>query len=386
MAVVTCGYVPVKPDEEDYRLSGSRRRHDTIPRPDDHHFSAMEEGCALRAFLEDGRKPFEIEQDLKPRQIDSGDQRPRRLSSLDVFRGLTVILMILVDDAGGILPAINHSPWDGVTLADFVMPFFLFMVGVSIALAYKILPSKLVATKTAILRACKLLLIGLFVQGGFLHGINDLSYGVDISRIRWMGVLQRIAVAYLVAALCEIWLKDETDPSTKIVSLFTKYKLQWVLSFVITVIYMSLLYGLFVPDWQYIVPSTATNSSAPVTFSVKCGLRGDTSPACNAVGMIDRKVLGINHLYRKPIYLRIKQCSTKSPANGPLPPNAPSWCQAPFDPEGLLRLSPSSVYLTLPCVIIPGISTEIDMRLWLILCPDAIISAYMIMALPPNLA
>lgn len=47
-------------------------------------------------------------------------------------------LMILVDDVGGILPAINHSPWNGVTLADFVMPFFLFMVGVSLALTYKV--------------------------------------------------------------------------------------------------------------------------------------------------------------------------------------------------------------------------------------------------------
>ncbi|KAK4742254.1 hypothetical protein SAY87_000255 [Trapa incisa] len=335
MAVESCGYVPVNPDEEDHEGSSNSSRQAVILEPGDHRISVMDEGCAARALLEDGQKSFEVDQGAKPRRIDSGIQRPR-LSSLDVFRGLTVILMILVDDAGGIFPAINHSPWDGVTLADFVMPFFLFMVGVSIALAHKRLPSKLVATKRAALRACKLLMIGLFVQGGFLHGINDLSYGVDISRIRWMGVLQRIAIAYLVAALCEIWLKDEVDPSTKIVSLFTKYKNQWVLSLVLTMIYLSLLYGLSVPDWQYIALSTATNSSVPVTFSVKCGLRGDTSPACNAVGMIDRKVLGINHLYRKPTYLRTKQCSTKSPANGPLPPNAPSWCQAPFDPEGLL--------------------------------------------------
>lgn len=47
-------------------------------------------------------------------------------------------LMILVDDVGGILPAINHSPWNGLTLADFVMPFFLFIVGVSLALTYKV--------------------------------------------------------------------------------------------------------------------------------------------------------------------------------------------------------------------------------------------------------
>jgi predicted acyltransferase len=46
--------------------------------------------------------------------------------------------MILVDDAGGAFPSINHSPWFGVTLADFVMPFFLFLVGVSVGLAFKV--------------------------------------------------------------------------------------------------------------------------------------------------------------------------------------------------------------------------------------------------------
>jgi len=46
--------------------------------------------------------------------------------------------MILVDDVGGLVPAFSHSPWDGVTLADFVFPFFLFIVGVSLAFAYKV--------------------------------------------------------------------------------------------------------------------------------------------------------------------------------------------------------------------------------------------------------
>lgn len=50
-----------------------------------------------------------------------------------------VQLMILVDDAGGAFPSVNHSPWFGLTLADFVMPFFLFGVGVSIGLAFKVL-------------------------------------------------------------------------------------------------------------------------------------------------------------------------------------------------------------------------------------------------------
>ncbi|KAK0600636.1 hypothetical protein LWI29_016934 [Acer saccharum] len=49
-------------------------------------------------------------------------QRPKRVASLDIFKGLTVALMILVDDAGGDWPVIGHAPWNGCNLADFVMP------------------------------------------------------------------------------------------------------------------------------------------------------------------------------------------------------------------------------------------------------------------------
>jgi heparan-alpha-glucosaminide N-acetyltransferase len=47
-------------------------------------------------------------------------------------------IMILVDDAGGVYPSINHAPWDGITLADFVMPFFLFIIGVAMAIVFKV--------------------------------------------------------------------------------------------------------------------------------------------------------------------------------------------------------------------------------------------------------
>lgn len=46
--------------------------------------------------------------------------------------------MVLVDDAGGEWPVIGHAPWNGCNLADFVMPFFLFIVGMAIALALKV--------------------------------------------------------------------------------------------------------------------------------------------------------------------------------------------------------------------------------------------------------
>jgi len=47
-------------------------------------------------------------------------------------------MMILVDDASGVWPGINHAPWFGVTVADFVMPVFLFIIGVSAALVFKV--------------------------------------------------------------------------------------------------------------------------------------------------------------------------------------------------------------------------------------------------------
>ncbi|KAJ7979699.1 Heparan-alpha-glucosaminide N-acetyltransferase [Quillaja saponaria] len=285
-----------------------------------------------------------VANDGEGREGKQQEQQRQRLVSLDVFRGLTVALMILVDHAGGILPAINHSPWNGLTLADFVMPFFLFMVGLSLALAYKKLCCRVIATRKAILRALKLLVLGIFLQGGFVHGINDLTYGVDIEQIRWMGILQRIAVAYLLAALCEIWIKGD-DNVTSGVSLLKKYQYQWVVALVLTSLYLALLYGLYVPDWEYQIPNAP--SSAPKIFSVKCGVRADSGPACNAVGMVDRKILGIQHLYRRPIYARTKQCSINSPDYGPLPPDAPSWCQAPFDPEGLL----SSVMAIVTCLV-----------------------------------
>lgn len=267
----------------------------------------------------------------------------QRLVSLDVFRGITVLLMIIVDDAGGFLPGLNHSPWDGVTIGDFVMPFFLFIVGVSLTLAYKRVPDKLEATKKAVLRALKLFCLGLVLQGGVFHGVRSLTFGVDITEIRLMGILQRIAIAYLIAAICEIWLKGDNDVDYGL-DVLKRYRYQLFVGLLLSVMYTVLLYGIYVLDWEYQITGPG---SIEKSFSVKCGVRGDISPGCNAVGMVDRTILGIDHLYRRPVYARTEECSIDYPENGPLPPDAPSWCQAPFDPEGLL----SSVMAIVTCLI-----------------------------------
>ncbi|XP_050234521.1 uncharacterized protein LOC126682798 [Mercurialis annua] len=261
--------------------------------------------------------------------------KPPRVSSLDVFRGLCVFLMMLVDYGGSIFPIIAHTPWNGLHLADFVMPFFLFIAGVSLALVYKKVPNQVDATRKAVVRAVKLFLLGVFLQGGYFHGINSLTYGVDIERIRWLGILQRISIGYIAAALCEIWLSRRVQTQRE-VGFFKNYYLHWIVAFSLTAIYLGLLYGIYVPDWEFEVSNTAssvlpTNGSS--VYLVKCSVRGDLGPACNSAAMIDRYILGIDHLYTKPVHRNLKECNM---TKGHVSEDSPSWCHAPFDPEGLL--------------------------------------------------
>ncbi|KAL6586304.1 hypothetical protein OROMI_001292 [Orobanche minor] len=99
-------------------------------------------------------------------------------------------MVILVDDAGKAFPSINHAPWFGVTLADFVMPFFLFGVGVSVSLVFKNVSDRLAATKKVVLRSVKLFMLGVLLQGWYCQGRDNLTYGVDLTKIRVMVVLQ----------------------------------------------------------------------------------------------------------------------------------------------------------------------------------------------------
>ncbi|CAN1264805.1 Heparan-alpha-glucosaminide N-acetyltransferase [Linum perenne] len=268
-----------------------------------------------------------------------------RLASLDAFRGLCIFLMMLVDYGGHVFPMIAHSAWNGIHLADFVMPFFLFIVGVSIALVYKKPPNRVEATRKAVLKAVKLFLVGILLQGGFFHGLHSLTYGVDIERIRLLGILQRISIGYIVAAICEIWLSNRRKGD---IGIIRSYYLHWVAGFVIVAVYARLSYGVYVPDWQFALPDAQDRVytvSACSVSGVKCAVRGDVGPACNSAGMIDRYVLGLGHLYAKPVYKNLKVCNMSSGKQ--VPEDAPSWCHAPFDPEGLL----SSLTAAVTCII-----------------------------------
>ncbi|XVE89641.1 hypothetical protein DITRI_Ditri20bG0012100 [Diplodiscus trichospermus] len=271
---------------------------------------------------------------------DNSAQKPhktQRVASLDVFRGLTVALMILVDDAGGEWPMIGHAPWHGCNLADFVMPFFLFIVGMAIPLALKRIPSRGEAVMKVVFRTLKLLFWGLLLQGGYSHAPDNLSYGVDVTMIRFCGILQRIAFAYLVVALAEIFLKDAQPEATLAghFSVFRLYCWHWLVGGCILVVYLALLYRTYVPDWQFTVQNKDSVDYGKA-FTVACNMRGKLDPPCNAVGYIDRQVLGIDRMYQRPAWRRTKACTENSPYEGPFKPGAPSWCHAPFEPEGIL--------------------------------------------------
>ncbi|XP_039133910.1 heparan-alpha-glucosaminide N-acetyltransferase-like [Dioscorea cayenensis subsp. rotundata] len=215
-------------------------------------------------------------------------------------------MMILVDDGGGAYEKMDHSPWNGCTLADFVMPFFLFIVGVAIALALKRVPRAVDAIRKITIRTLKLIFWGILLQGGYSHAPDDLSYGVDMKHIRWMGILQRIALVYFVVAIIETFT--------------TKLRKTAVLGSGKFAICRCI--------------SMAVNDGK--RFTVPCGVRGSLGPACNAVGYVDRQIWGINHLYSQPVWIRSKDCTYDSPNAGPLRADAAPWCLAPFEPEGFL--------------------------------------------------
>ncbi|THU57845.1 hypothetical protein C4D60_Mb03t07880 [Musa balbisiana] len=259
--------------------------------------------------------------------------RSKRVASLDIFRGLTVALMILVDGAGGEWPVIGHAPWNGCNLADFVMPFFLFIVGMAIPLSLKRIPSRARALRRVMVRTLKLLFWGIILQGGYSHAPDKLTYGVDMKQIRWCGILQRIALAYMVVAVLEILTKDTKfeDQSTTSCSLF-----KLLFGACVLAIYFAVIYGTYVPDWEFTVHDSDSQDYGK-GFKVICGTRGSLDPPCNAVGYVDRQVLGINHMYRRPAWKRSKACTYGSPHAGPLRNDAPAWCQSPFEPEGIVR-------------------------------------------------
>jgi predicted acyltransferase len=136
----------------------------------------------------------------EPRNKPAGISRSReRMVSLDALRGATIAAMILVNNPGRwsmVYSQLRHAPGNGWTFTDCVFPFFLFIVGVSIVFSFAKRTKSVAVSGNSVRRmlrrACILFGLGLLLNGFPFYDLSDL---------RIPGVLQRIAVCYLAAAL-----------------------------------------------------------------------------------------------------------------------------------------------------------------------------------------
>jgi predicted acyltransferase len=182
-----------------------------------------------------------------------------RLVSVDVFRGATMAAMVIVNTPGDwstVFPPLLHAEWHGWTPTDLIFPFFVFIVGVSIVLSARSSGSVLTILK----RAAILYALGLALA---------LYPRFDLSTVRVMGVLPRLALCYLAAAL--VFRAIASRPA----------RVQGAVLFGTT---LALLLGYWAV--MMLVPAPG-------------GVAGDLTPSGNIGAWLDRTIIGEEHLWRQ---------------------------------------------------------------------------------------
>ena len=196
-----------------------------------------------------------------------------RLRSLDVFRGMAIAGMILVNNPGSwehVYPPLLHAEWHGFTPTDLVFPAFLYIVGVAMAFslaryteAENTKPTPQLYWRIA-RRAITLFALGLFLNASSLV-MNSLFKGAPLSELanlRIMGVLQRISLAYFFSSLIVLNLRRRQ---------------QWILATIILLGYWLAMSLIPVPGFG----------------------AGNLSLEGNLAAYLDRSLLGTEHLYKQ---------------------------------------------------------------------------------------
>ncbi|CAG5128249.1 unnamed protein product [Candidula unifasciata] len=208
-----------------------------------------------------------------------------RLKSLDTFRGIAITIMIFVNYGGGQYWFFKHSKWNGLTVADLVFPWFVFIMGTAIVFAFKGQLQSLVPRWKIFLKILKRSAI-LFLLGLLMNSFGVKS-GLDFDTFRIPGVLQRFAGTYLITASIHLFLAP-AQPNQ--------------------VSYMH-----FLTFFGYLGPGGLEHGGI---YSNCTG---------GASGYIDRMIFGSSHIYQTPTSAEIYQSTV------------------PYDPEGLLGTLTSCV-------------------------------------------
>jgi len=241
----------------------------------------------------------------------AAEKKKTRLKSLDTFRGISIVVMIFVNSGGGGYCFLEHAPWNGLTVADLVFPWFLWIMGVcvpiSLSSSFRRKESKLTIFTHILRRSCLLFLFGL--MNNTLGGFTDLDF------IRIPGVLQRFSVSYLAIGTLGL--------------LFTPSRLtapegssNWRVAFQDVIVLL--------PQWIFVLVLVTAHcfitfflpvENCPTGYQGPGGLHlnGQFGSECigGAAGLIDRWILSTQHIYNWPTARDI-------------------YNSGPYDPEGIL--------------------------------------------------
>ena len=219
-----------------------------------------------------------------------------RFTALDTFRGATIALMIIVNTPGTwsyVYAPLRHAQWHGCTLTDLVFPFFLFIIGVAMRFSFDKYD---ICKYGPLFNKIIFRTITIFIIGLLLNAFPFIRQDWDWSSFRILGVLQRIALAYFLASF--IILRSDVKKLVKI------------------------LFILLIGYWILLMSYGWLSGQDPYALKT------------NLVLVIDRYILGGNHLY--------------------------GGTGIQFDPEGLLSTIPSAVTIIIGFLVGTMIKTTDD--------------------------
>lgn len=234
--------------------------------------------------------------------------KPKRIKSIDTFRGIAMSVMIFVNYGGGDYWFFDHSPWNGLGVADLVFPWFMWLMGICIPISMRSLlrreTSKPRAFVKIIKRSIWLFVLGLCLSNAFIR--------VDVQTLRFGGVLQRFGITYLIIASLHLALlkPDRVSSSKKIgfIKEFVDILPEWLIVLMVVTLHLmvTLMPKLEGCPRGYLGPGGRHDSG----LFMNC--------TGGVTGYIDRTVFGANHLFQ--------HATLKSVYDSPLP----------YDPEGIM--------------------------------------------------